>query len=188
VHRRISVSPREVARCTRCGTILVRHRRLDATHLFALTVAAAILFGIATATPVLSIEVGQARTAANVWTAALSLRHGWISVAAIALGATTFLVPMLQVGLLLWVLAFAHRHRRPPGCTPALVALHLLRPWSMTEVFLLGALVAIVKLSAWVHVIPGIGIWALGALTVLLAILGAIDSRAWWDLIESAAG
>jgi len=67
-----------------------------------------------------------------------------------------------------------------------LVLLHLLRPWSMSEVFLLGSLVVIVKLSSWVHVEAGEGIWALGGLAILLAILSRYDSRDWWDLVEQA--
>ena len=66
------------------------------------------------------------------------------------------------------------------------VLLHRLRPWSMTDVFLLGALVAVVKLSAWVDVVAGEGIWAIGGLTILLAILSRYDSRAWWERVERA--
>jgi len=72
----------------------------------------AILFVIANATPVLAVEVGGMRTEANIWTAVLSMQSGWISAAAVVLAVTTFLVPMLQIGLLLWLLAFsiaAHR-------------------------------------------------------------------------------
>lgn len=107
--------------------------------------------------------------------------------AALVLALTTFLVPMLQIALLLWVLSFASVQRQAPARRIALVILHRLRPWSMTEVFLLGALVAVVKLSAWVHVVPGDGIWALGGLTILLAILGTYDPRAWWDFVEPAS-
>jgi paraquat-inducible protein A len=57
----------------------------------------------------------------------------------------------------------------------------------MTEVFLLGALVAIVKLSGWVHVTPGTGIWALASLTVLLTILNMVEPRFWWTLLQARA-
>jgi len=36
-----------------------------------------------------------------------SLQQGWISVAALGLAFTTFLIPALQIALLLWVLLFA---------------------------------------------------------------------------------
>ena len=152
--------------------------------MLALTVAAAILFLIANATPILTIELRGLHTDANVWKAAVSMEHGWISWAATVLAATTFLVPLLQITLLLWLLSFALGARRAPGYRSMLVALHWLRPWSMTEVFLLGALVAIVKLSSWVQVIPGVGIAALAALTILLAILSLPEASSWWRLVE----
>ncbi len=154
--------------------------------MLALTLAAALLFLTANMTPVLAIEFGGIRTEANIWMAALSLEQGWISAAALALALTMFLAPLLQIASLFWVLAFAGAGQRAPAYGVALILLHWIRPWSMTEVFLLGALVVIVKLSAWVHVVPGEGMWALGGLTILLAILSRYDSRAWWNLVEHA--
>ncbi len=60
--------------------------------------------------------------------------------------------------------------------------LHRMRPWSMTEVFLLGALVAIVKLANWVPITAGAGIWAIAALTIVLALLGRCDPESWWSI------
>jgi paraquat-inducible protein A len=64
--------------------------------------------------------------------------------------------------------------------------LHRMRPWSMTEVFLLGALVAIVKLSNWVPITAGAGIWAIAALTIVLALLGRCDPETWWSIAPAA--
>ena len=139
---------------------------MNVNHLLAITLTAALLFVIANVTPVLAIEFGGIHTEANILTAALSLERGWIFWSALALTLTMFVVPLLQISLLLWVLSYASCARRAPAYKFALVVLHHLRPWSMSEVFLLGALVAIVKLSAWVHVVPGEGIWALGGLTI----------------------
>jgi len=184
VHRAITLETANVAYCSSCNAVLARRHSRDVSHVLAITIAAAILFAIASATPVLAIEFGAIRTQANVWTAALSLASGWAVWAAVALALATFLVPLLQIGLLLWVLSFASAGRRAPAFRIALVALHWLRPWSMTEVFLLGALVTIVKLSAWVHIVPGEGLWALGGLTILLAMLSRYEPRAWWEFAE----
>lgn len=185
VHRQVFLGKNEVACCVSCGALLARHHRLGIDQLLALIVAAAVLFLIAGANPVLAIEMSGLRTEANVWSAAVSMEYGWMGWAAVVLAVTMFLVPLLQIVLLLWLLSFARIGRRAPGVRSALVALHWLRPWSMTEVFLLGALIAIVKLSSWVHVVPGVGIWALAGLTVLLAIIAMVESRFWWDLAES---
>jgi paraquat-inducible protein A len=186
VHRPVSLGKAEIAHCSYCGAVLARKHDMTAGQLLAVTLAAAILFMIANVTSVLDIEFSGVHTEANVWLAVLSLDHGWIFWAALALALTMFLIPMLQITLLLWVLAFASVALRAPAYRYALILLHHLRPWSMTEVFLLGALVAIVKLSAWVHIVAGEGIWAIAGLTILLAILSRFDSRAWWEFVERA--
>ena len=73
----------------------------------ALVCAAAIFFAIANLTPILSIDVAGVETQANIWFAVRSLQQGWISVAALGLALTTFLVPAAQIVLLFWVLLFA---------------------------------------------------------------------------------
>jgi paraquat-inducible protein A len=182
LHRAVLLRTREIAACIACGGVLARHRSLSIDQLLALTVAAAVLFLMANAYPLMVVEVGGMHTEATVWGAALLMLHDWMMWPAAVLALTMFILPLLQIALRLWLLTFARLGRRAPGSRGALVVLHRLRPWSMTEVFLLGALVAIVKLSSWVHVVPGIGIWALASLTILLTILSVIEPRLWWTL------
>jgi len=182
LHRAVLLRTHEIAACIACGAVLARHRSLSIDQLLALTVAAALLFLLANAYPLMVVEVGGMHTEATVWGAALLMLHDWMMWPAAVLALTMFILPLLQIALRLWLLTFARLGRRAPGSRGALVVLHRLRPWSMTEVFLLGALVAIVKLSSWVHVVPGVGIWALASLTILLTILSVIEPRLWWTL------
>jgi paraquat-inducible protein A len=186
VHRAAPLQRGDVALCRRCGAVLARYFGATAESGLALITAAAIFFAIANLTPVLSIELAGIETQANVWYAVRSLAHGWISVAAFGLAFTTFLVPGAQIALLFWVLAFACAHRRAPGFAPIMRLMHHLRPWSMSEVFLLGALVAIIKLANWVPVSAGAGVWAIAALTLVLAVLGRCDPATWWSLASRA--
>jgi paraquat-inducible protein A len=114
------------------------------------------------------------------------LQQGWISVAALGLAITTFFVPAVQIALLFWVLLFALLGRRASSFDPIMRLLRWMRPWSMTEVFLLGALVAIVKLANWVPIRAGAGIWAMAALTMVLAFLGRCDPASWWSIAPTA--
>jgi uncharacterized paraquat-inducible protein A len=50
----------------------------------------------------------------------------------------------------------------------------------MIEVFLLGLLVAMVKLASMATVIPGIALWAFGALTIALTATLSFDPRRLW--------
>jgi paraquat-inducible protein A len=182
VYRAIPLQRGDVALCRRCDAVLARYFAVDVESGLALVSAAAIFFAIANLTPILSIEVAGVETKANIWFAVRSLQQGWISVAALGLAFTTFLVPAVQIALLFWVLLFARFGLRPPGFEQVMKLLHRTRPWSMTEVFLLGALVAIVKLANWVPITAGAGIWAIAALTVLLALLGRCDPASWWTI------
>lgn len=185
LHRTVALERQEVAACVVCGRVLAQHRAFSGDQLLALTVTAALVFLIANSYPLMTIEVGGMHAETTVIGAALGLLHGWTTWPAAVLALSMFILPLLQIVLLLWVLAFAHFGRRAPGWRGVLLALHRSRPWSMTEVFLLGALVAIVKLSGWVQVTPGIGIWALASLTILLTILSMVDPRVWWNDLQS---
>jgi len=185
VYRAIPLRRGDVALCRRCDAVLARHFGATVDSGLALVCAAAIFFAIANLTPILSIDIAGIESKANIWFAVRSLQQGWISVAALGLAFTTFLIPALQIGLLFWVLIFARVGQRPPGFVPVMKLLHRMRPWSMTEVFLLGVLVAIVKLAKWVPIAAGPGIWAIAALTAVLAVLGRCDAASWWSIAPS---
>ncbi len=187
VYAEVALRRGEIARCRCCHAVVARHPAADVDKALAIAVACAILLLIANFTPVLGIEVAGTRTEANIWKAALSMGSGWITVSAVVLVVTMLLAPLVQVTLVIWLMSFARFNRRAPGFSRVLVVLHLSRPWSMSEVFLLGALVAIVKLSNFLPISTGPGVWALAALTVLLAALGRFDPASWWALENRAA-
>jgi paraquat-inducible protein A len=57
----------------------------------------------------------------------------------------------------------------------------------MIEVMLLGVLVALIKIAELATVIPGLALFALGALVFVLAAMQAsFDPREVWDRIEWA--
>jgi paraquat-inducible protein A len=178
----VELGRNEVARCRNCHAVVARHPLADVDKALAIAIACAILFFIANLSPVLVAQVAGTRTEANIWQSISSMDDGWMSLSAAALLVTMLLVPFLQFTLVIWLLSFARFQRRAPGFPQVLAVLHDLRPWSMTEVFLLGSLVVIVKLSNFVPISAGPGVWALGALTILLAILGRFDPSSWWTL------
>ena len=96
LHRAVRVGRREVAACVACGHVLGRHHSLSVDQLLALTVAAALLFLIANAYPLMVIEVGGMHTEATVWGAALLMLHGWTAWPAVVLALTMFVLPLLQ--------------------------------------------------------------------------------------------
>lgn len=184
VYRRHDLGVNEIARCGRCRAVLYRASRLDIDHLLALTLAAAIVFVIANVSPVIRIAVSGMHNEANLLQAISALSQGSALLVGLVAGATLFGVPLLQIALLGWVLLFARAGRRAPGFGAAMRVLHWIRPWSMTEVFLLGVLVVIVKLSGMLNVIAGPGTYATVVLTVLITVIAKRDVRTLWERLS----
>ena len=100
--------------------------------------------------------------------------------------ATSILIPALQIGGLIYVYLPLHLGRVPPGmCATFRLLLHV-RPWNMVEVFLVGILVAFVKLAGMAEIVLGIAIWAFGCLIITLAWANsAIVPRMVWSRMEA---
>jgi paraquat-inducible protein A len=55
----------------------------------------------------------------------------------------------------------------------------------MLEVFMLGVLVTIVKMSSLARVIPETSLFAFGALTLMFTVVVTFDSRTLWDIADA---
>jgi len=63
------------------------------------------------------------------------------------------------------------------------------QPWAMVEVMMLGVLVSLVKIADLATVIPGVGMFSLGALIFLFAaITAAFDPEKVWERVRWANG
>jgi paraquat-inducible protein A len=170
----------EVAVCRRCGSVLLRGGVPNADTTFALAITALIVYGFANVYPVISVEIQGQHNEATVWQAVMAMADGYFIPVAIFVGMSMIIVPLLQIVLLGWVTGHARLGRRAPGFTTAMRILDYARPWSMVEVFLIGALVSIVKLSGLMEVQPGVGLFSLLGLTILVPLLAGRSTRGLW--------
>lgn len=177
----MALARRQTAHCLRCGAVLERARYLNVDQLLALTLAAAILFLFANAFPILQIGMQGLSNEATLWGAVEALAQGRITPIALVAGLCIIFAPALQIILTAWVLVFARSGLIAPGFRASMRALEHLRPWSMLEVCLLGILVAIIKLAGMLDVHPGIGLWAMSILTILILLIAGRDVRSLWD-------
>lgn len=166
--------------CRRCGRVLLRGGVPDANVTFALAITALIVYGFANAYPVISVAVQGQSNEATVWQAVMAMAHGYFIPVAAFVGVSMIVVPLLQIVLLGWVTGYARLGRRAPGFTAAMRTLEYARPWSMVEVFLIGAFVAIIKLTANMDVRPGVGLVSMLALTLLITYLAGRSTRGLW--------
>jgi paraquat-inducible protein A len=97
-------------------------------------------------------------------------------------------MPLLQMATMLYLLVPLRLHRIPYRFDLVFRLLQRVRPWGMTEVLILGMLVALVKLARIASVVPGTALWTFGALMVLLAAASsAFDPREFWARTRTAA-
>ncbi len=159
--------PGGVAVCGRCGAVLYRNNPGNAERTLALTLAAALLFAISNAFPIVGIESQGNRNASTLFGAVLSLWNDRMMLVAGLVFITTMLIPALELGVMIFLLA-------TPRPRPAVLRLVLaIRPWAMLEVFMLGVLVSVQKLSHLATIVPGVALWSFGALMLLFAALTA---------------
>jgi paraquat-inducible protein A len=187
-HTRRALSATQWARCRRCGSTLEHGRRFSISTWLALTLTAAIAMVFANVFPVAVISLGGLESEATVWQSVVALAAGPGAPVAIAAGIITIGVPALQVLTLLWLLSFAVAGRSCPGFVPAMHVLRASRPWGMIEVCLLAILVALVKLSGFLHVVAGIGVAAIVVLAPLMAVITNRDTGELWALYETRIG
>lgn len=150
----------------------------------ALAFAAAIAIVIANTTPLMSLSVAG-RTATT--TLAGGAYEMWLQgseVTAIIVAFCAVVAPALYVVCLLVVLLAVQRPPAPSWAGTLLRWADRLRPWSMNEVLLLGILVALTKIAELATVIPGEGMFAVGALVLLLPWLAStFDPHTLWQRI-----
>lgn len=186
VHKRRPLPHGERAYCMRCGAQLYVAGKISVDRLLALTVGGLVIFLIANSTPILAIELGAEGTHTTLLGAIGYTSKGMLIPLAILAALTLFVFPLMQLLASLYVLLPLRNGLRPKHFSGAMYALRLMRPWSMTEVFMLGILVSLVKLLATYTVVVGVSAWAFLALTMILTIIGSTDLHELWDLASNA--
>lgn len=185
VHRRTVVPPDGRTQCARCHAPLQRPQTAAIDTAIALAVCALVLLWLANAYPLVAMHVNGSSRETTLVGAALGLyAQDYGSLAALVF-LTTVIAPLLQVATLLYVLIPLWRGRRAFGQNAVLRVLTHVRPWRFMEVFLLGALAALVRLAKFAHIVPGVALWSCVLLMLCLSALTSItSSEQLWRWVE----
>jgi paraquat-inducible protein A len=180
------LKPGESACCGRCGATLRRGRKDSLNRALACGLGALLLFLVALQLPFMDVRAVGQTYQANLFTGPSMLdQRGMWEISLVVL-VTLVLMPGVQLLLLLTVL-LGLRSKHPPRLLPRLFGyVERIRPWSMIEVFLLGAFVAYTRLQAIADVQVGPALLALAG--VMLCLVGAdvaLDHEAVWDALEA---
>ncbi|MEM5460753.1 paraquat-inducible protein A [Paraburkholderia phytofirmans] len=184
LQREAPLTGESVLRCCRCGAELYRNHPDSLDRALAFTVTAIVLFVIGNAFPIVGLSVNGDLVETTLLGAVRVLyRDGMWPIAGLVF-VTTFLMPLMQMSAMAYLLFPLWRRRLPYRPDIVFRVLHLARPWGMTEVLILGMLVALVKLAHIASVVPGVALWTFGALMLILAAASAaFDPHDLWQRI-----
>jgi len=156
-------------RCARCNAVLHHHGHDIIDVPLALALTGMVLFFLSNYFPLLEFRLQGRNDATFLLAGIRELYHQDMPLLAGLVLITTILAPLVHIGLLVYVYGPLKFGRRPPGFPWALRAIQAILPWSMLEIFLLGVIVAAVKLAEDAVITPGPAAWSLGMLVVVLA-------------------
>ncbi|MGZ5095161.1 MAG: paraquat-inducible protein A [Burkholderiales bacterium] len=179
--------PGAKARCPRCGEIIASQPIDPLERPLALAIAATIVFIVANTAPLMTLSnIGR-----DASTTILGGVHQmWLHGEEVTAVVVAFCAVIAPAGYIAFVLVVLLAIRQPPA--PALTgdllhAADFMGAWAMDDVMLLGILVSLVKIAQLATINPGIGMYAVAVLVVLLCeIIGTFNPREVWNRIQWA--
>lgn len=179
--------PGGTVQCPRCDAILRRRRTDSLNRALALAVTALALLAVAATTPFLSFRLGgqERETTMATMPGAFALQGMTLLTWLVLI--TTVLAPLAKLLATIGILV-GLRNGAPRGTLATLARWRTwIAPWSMVEVFLLGAFVAYTRLAGLAYVEVGPAFYAVFLLMLAMVATDALlDEDAMWDAIRPA--
>lgn len=171
----------QIAVCPRCNHTLVKRHDLPLQRSMALALSALIALALAVNFPFVSftaLGIGQNIQLTQTATQLLSFDQPLM---AILVSLTIVILPALYLLSVIWLQAGLLR--REPLRLSRLIARSLkhLHPWMMADVFIIGALVSLFKISSAADIALGTGFWAFCSFAILLLMtIHSLDDDWLW--------
>ncbi len=179
------LAPDTAARCKRCGGLLYRNPKDCLDRTLALAFASLALYLVAVTFPFLAFGSGGNVVETSLLTGVRDLHRQGLDLLAAVVLITSVIAPAVVIFCYLYLLLPLKRGRCPVYVQPVYRTLRAITPWNMIEVFLLGILVALVKLAGMAEVIPGIAVWSFAGLIIALASASNnFEPAVYWNEVE----
>lgn len=175
----------KVARCPRCRAVLFRHKKDTVNRTLAFSLSALLFYVPANVLPILTLDIygnsgsnTMLRGVAELW-----LQGFWWMAFLVAI--CSIAMPLFELSLLLYI-SLTLRLQRYTKLLPLAIKLQrLTSSWAMLEVYLLGIIVAIIKMSDLGNLVYGQALICYVALLILtLCALQSFDRHAAWQMTE----
>ncbi len=173
-------------KCRRCGAVMLTNRPHALDRTVAGSFATVILMVGAMLFPFLELSTYGLHREASVLDAALAFSSGLMAPLAVGVGMLIIVIPLIRATALTYVILPLRLGRPPaPGATEAFRLAAQLKPWAMAEIFIIGVVVALVKVAGMASISLGPAFWALAFLVVLVILEGAsLCEWTVWQTLE----
>ncbi|AKF25117.1 hypothetical protein YH65_06705 [Sulfurovum lithotrophicum] len=161
LHREVPIKDGSKACCSECGSVMYRYDSRLAEHGLALSITALIFFFVANFFPLVKIELLGSEQFITIPKTIMSLFDNGFFIVGMLCVFLIFIFPVMIFVLYLLVFLLLKLGIGEQLSKELLVLLSHLKPWSMSDIFLVSILVALVKLIGYAQIHMGIAFWAL---------------------------
>lgn len=175
------------ARCPRCAHRITRGGGQTHAGTMALSLAGLILLGLSVSFDFLSFDVqGRGHTIALLDAGTVLLDQAFLFLGLLVLATTVFLPGLYLAGAMYLSLALA-RDRPLSGSITVSRWLSPIEPWMMSDVFVVGILVSLIKIVTMANVVLGPAFYTFCAYSVvMLAVTGRFHPADYWQRFAPA--
>ncbi|MGC3873095.1 PqiA/YebS family transporter subunit [Halomonas sp. GXIMD04776] len=176
-----ALSPGEKASCPRCGHVLAQRHFRPAERSLALALSSLVALAIAVSFDFVRFEFGGIGNRIELLETVTTMISFDQPIVAICVVLAIVALPALYLCGVVWLnIGLLQRAPLPASRQIARTLAHL-HPWMMADVFVIGALVSLIKVAGLAEVSLGIAFWAFCIFALLLLLtMQSIDSDWLW--------
>ena len=176
LYRRVPLAPAQWSRCVRCDEVLENYSAFNPAAWLAIIISGIITFVVANLFPVATLSFQGSDQATTFLGAVRATWHAGYPEVSVLTGLVGFVLPLSMLLLFVFLFVPLALGRAPRYFDVALRLVEWVRPWCMVPVFLLGTLVAVVKLVDLAQLTIGLGLYATAASAVFFTAIGKLTS------------
>jgi paraquat-inducible protein A len=181
----LRLGARQRCSCPRCGHVLSSGNLDRARQAFPFVISAAVLLPLSLLFPFMSFARSGIENEMNLFQTSWALyQDGSVVLSGIVFGFIV-LVPSFVILATLVISLSLTLERDLPGLRMAARFVYTANSWSMVEVFIIGVLISLVKISHMAHVALGVSLWTYLAFAIMLVLaLVRLDKVVVWEYID----
>ena len=161
LHEEVAIKDGTKALCTKCGSILYRYDSRLVEHGLSLSIAGLIFFILANVFPLVKIEILGHEQFITMPKTFIALFDNGFYVVGLLCAFLIFIFPLMIFTINIVLFALLKLKKGKNFTRELLVLLSHIKPWSMSDIFLISILVALVKLIGYAQIHMGTSFWAL---------------------------